>query len=134
MGELAQKTVNGQLVFYDSSYPYRWLDAFGPAVVKIIEEFQQAHFQADDSLAAWNTTLVEAGAGETTLALVNGSATGELIITADANDNDGANVQAKGECFKLAGMLPAYFGMRLKVSEATQSDFMVGLCITDGEN
>lgn len=131
MGVYAEKTVHGQKVIYDSSYEHRWLDAYGPAVTKVIEEFVQANFQADDSLAAWNTTLVETGAGETTLALVGGSATGELLITTDAADNDGANVQAKGEAFILSGSLPCYFGIRLKAGEATQSDFLVGLCITD---
>lgn len=131
MGVYAERTVNGQKVAYDSSYAHRWLNAWGPAVNKLIEEFVQTCFEAADTPAAWTVTLVETGAGETTLALVGGSSSGELLITTDAADNDGANMQAKGEAFLLSGNLPAYFGIRFKASEATQSDFLAGLCITN---
>lgn len=131
MGVLAQKTVNGQLVYYESGYEYRWLDAFGPAVNKVLEEFVHGRVASADTLAGWTTTLVEGGGGESTVALVQGSDSGELLLTSDAADNDGINLQLLGEAFKFAGNLPLYFGIKLKANEATQDDFLVGLCITD---
>lgn len=126
--------VDSQLVFYDDSEPQRWLDAFGPDVVKFIEEFVNTPFASADNLAGWKTTLVEGGGGDTTLALEAGATGGVLLLTTDLNENDGANVQALGEAFKLAAGKECYFGAKFKVSEATQSDFMLGLVITDAEN
>ncbi len=131
MGVYAEKTVHGQLVMYDSSYEHRWLDAFGPAVNKLVEHFVMTPFASADNPAAWTVTLVEGGAGESTVALVDGSDSGELLLTTDNADNDGISMQLKGEAFKLAGNLPLYFGIRFKCNEATQDDFLVGLAITD---
>lgn len=124
------KWVNGALVFIDSQYKQRWLDAIGPSVCKFLEDFVGTPFASADNPAAWTATLVEGGGGETTVALTDGAG-GLLLITTDANENDGANLQVTKEAFKLASGKPCYFGVRLKISEATQSDFLVGLCITD---
>lgn len=117
----------GNLVMLDGQ---SWFDAFGPNVVKFLDEFVNTPFDGADAPAAYTVTLVEGGAGETTVALKAGGDGGVLLITADAADNDGANIQAKGEAFKPL-TYPIYFGARVKISEATQSDFLVGLCITD---
>lgn len=125
------KWVQGNLVFYDSRYEHRWLDAIGPTVTKALEEFVFTPFSAADSPSGYTTTLVELGAGETTVALLAATVPeGNLLITADANENDGANIQRLGEAFLLAANKPCYFGARFKVNEATQSDFILGLCIT----
>lgn len=121
------KWVNGSLVFYEGQ---RWLDAIGPNVCKLLEDFVGAHIPAADAPAGWTVTLTEGGGGETTIALTDGVG-GLLLITTDANDNDGANLQVTKEAFKLASGKPCYFGIRFKISEAAQSDFLVGLCITD---
>lgn len=131
MGTCGSTTVNGQIVFFDRDYAHRWLEAFGPDVVKVIENFVQTPFSGADAPAAWTTTLVEGGAGETTVALMGGANGGQLLITTDAAENDGANMQLQGEAFSFASAWQAYFGIRFKASEATQSDFLVGLCITD---
>lgn len=122
------KFVRGNLVYYDGQ---RWLDAVGPNVIKFSEHFVQTPFASADNMAGWTTTLVEAGASETTVALKGGADGGVLLITTDAAENDGANIQLQGEAFTFASAYPCYFGARLKVSDATQSDFLVGLCITD---
>lgn len=119
--------MHGNLVFLNGQ---SWFDAIGPNVVKFIDEFVNTPFDGADTPAAYTVTLVEAGAGETTVALKAGADGGTLLITTDAADNDGANIQAKGEAFK-AVTYPLYFGARFKISEATQSDFFVGLSITD---
>lgn len=121
------KYLRGNLVFYDGQ---SWIDAIGPNVVKFVEEFVNTPFEAADTPGAFTVTLVEGGAGETTVALKAGADGGVLLITTDAAENDGANIQAKGEAFKPA-TYPVYFGCRFKIAEATQSDFLIGLCITD---
>lgn len=125
---IRSRYTRGNLVFLDGQ---RWFDAFGPNVVKFLEEFVNTPFEAADTPGAWAVTLVEGGNGDTTVALAAGAEGGELLITTDDAENDGANIQAKGEAFKLASNKPLYFGCRFKVSEATQADFLIGLCITD---
>jgi hypothetical protein len=124
------KWVNGNLVYVDSANKQRWLDAIGPNVCKFLEDFVATPFASADTPAAWTVTLVEAGGGESTVALTDGAG-GLLLITTDANENDGVNMQVTKEAFKLASDKPCYFGVRFKISGATESDFIVGLCITD---
>jgi len=124
------KYVNGNLVFVDAANKQRWLDAVGPNVCKFMDDFVATPFASADTPANWTVTLVETGGAESTVALADGVG-GLLLITTDAFDNDGVNMQVTKEAFKLASGKPCYFGTRLKISEATQSDFLVGLCITD---
>ena len=56
---------------------------------------------------------------------------GALLLTNDDADNDLDFLQLKGESFKLSSSKRAYFSARFKVSDATQSDFVMGLQITD---
>ncbi len=53
------------------------------------------------------------------------------MLTNAAGDNDLDFLQLKGESFKLSSSKRAYFSARFKVSDATQSDFVMGLGITD---
>lgn len=122
------KWVNGALVFYEGQ---RWFDAIGPNVCKFLEDFVGTRFATADNMAGWTTTLVEAGVGETTVAPVTSWTGGAVVITTDANENDGANLQLLGEAFKLVSGKPLYFGIKFQASEATQSDFFAGLAITD---
>ncbi len=127
MGNVFTKAVGQSLVQYDSALPYRWFDAVGPTAVKVLEEFQQTAFASANNMAACTTTLVNAS----TVALVAGANGGQVLISTAGAENDGANIQFLGEAFSFASPWEAYFGIRFKVSEATQSDFLVGLCITD---
>lgn len=77
----------------------------------------------------YTLTTVEAGAGDAT-EVVSGPA-GLLTLTNDAEDNDSDQIQWIGEPFKLAANKSLWFEARLKVSDATQSDLICGLCITD---
>ena len=78
----------------------------------------------------WTITTTEAGGGSASEA-VTSSAGGALLITNDAADNDADFFNLKGEGFKLSSSKKAYFSARFKVSDATQSDFVMGLQITD---
>ena len=139
MASVHSKWINGALVFYQSNYGQRWLDVIGPSVVKVKEEFQQGDWAvaAGDATGinreGWLLTFVEVGAGGQLASLVGGADGGELLITTAGNEDDGINMQVVGECFNpsLTTDYPFYFGIRFKVSEATQSDFVAGLCITD---
>lgn len=127
------KWINGNLVYHDSKYKYRFYDAFGPTVCKYVDDF--VRMPVDDTTGdptEWNLTIVEVGAGDTVTSLESGVAGGVLLITNAGNDNDGLQAQLKGEAFKLASGKPLYFGVKLKISSATQSDLMVGLCINEG--
>jgi hypothetical protein len=126
------KWVQGNLVFYDSQYEQRWLDAIGPTITKVLEEFVATPFSAADSPSGYTTTEVDVGLGDTTVTLLAATIPGgHLVIAAAQNENDGAQIQRLGEAFLLANNKPCYFGARFKVSEATQSDFDIGLCITN---
>jgi len=80
--------------------------------------------------ADWTITTTEAGAGDATEALTD-EQFGALLITNDAADNDADFFQKKGESFKFVSGKKLAFACRFKVSDATQSDVVVGLQITD---
>ncbi len=78
----------------------------------------------------WTLTTVELGAGSATEALGD-EAFGALVVTNDAADNDSDFFQKLGESFLLTAGKKAWFKTRLKISDATQSEFYAGLMITD---
>lgn len=84
------------------------------------------HYVAGD----WTSTETEAGAGDTVIALTDGEG-GVLLVTNDAADNDATFLQKKGESFKFAAGKRTFFESRIKTSDATQSDIVIGLQITD---
>lgn len=140
MSSVHSHWINGNLVFYQSNYMQRWLDVMGPAVVKVVDEFQFGNYAiaagdgSPQTRQGWLNTYVEAGAGgDHTEALTDGADGGVLLITTDDGEDDGVNKQAIGEAFNfsLTNKWPAYFGIRFKVSDATQSDWVAGFCLTD---
>lgn len=78
----------------------------------------------------WTITTTEAGAGSATEALTDADG-GALLITNDAADNDADFFQKVGESFKFEAGKRLLFKARFKVSDATQSDIVMGLQITD---
>lgn len=78
----------------------------------------------------WTITTTEAGVGSATEALTDVDG-GALLITNDAADNDADFFQKIGEGFLMASGKKAAFKARFKVSDATQSDFVIGLQVTD---
>lgn len=55
-----------------------------------------------------------------------------IYIMTDSAENDGESLQIMGEPFYLNSTTkPCFFGTKILMSEATQSDVLVGLCITD---
>lgn len=78
----------------------------------------------------WTITTTEAGSGAATEALTSYQG-GALLVTNDDADNDLDFLQLKGEAFKYVAGKNLFFKAKLKVSDATQSDFVMGLGITD---
>jgi hypothetical protein len=126
MANVHSKRVLGNLIFYDTTHQ-RWLQGIGPDVRTYILDTAGEPFAGADNPSSMTVTLVEAGAGETTVALSDNT----LLITADANENDGANLQVTGEAFDLASGNYVYFGINFQTNDATQTDILAGLCITD---
>jgi hypothetical protein len=124
MTALESTWIRNQLVYLDSQYTQRWQDAYGPNVTKYVQEMVEWHPDTH------TLTSVEVGAGSSVIA-ITGAKGGVAVITNAANEDDGLSIQLKGESFRLNGGHPLYFGTRLKISDATQSDLLVGLCITD---
>lgn len=111
----------------------RIVQAVGPDVVQYVNDFVggPGTDAAFDAAGEWTITRVEAGAGESTLTRTD-AVGGALLVTTDAADNDGINMQLIGESFEITSDQELYFGaFGLKISDATQSDFFVGLAITD---
>lgn len=75
----------------------------------------------------WTVTETDAGA---TQALADGDG-GLLLITNTAADNDLVALQKKGNSFTFESGKRLFFEARFKVSDATQSDLVMGLQVTD---
>ena len=78
----------------------------------------------------WTITTTEDGTGSATEALADGDG-GLLLVTNAAGDNDNDFFQLKKEGFKYESGKQLAFQMRFKTSDATQSDIVAGLQLTD---
>lgn len=87
------------------------------------------YFNDFDNYVSGNWTVTETQAGATQ-ALTDADG-GVLLLTNSAADDDLNALQKIGESFKFEAGKKLFFKARLKVSDATQSDFVMGLQITD---
>jgi hypothetical protein len=85
----------------------------------------------------WLTTIIDAGAGTTTVEITD-AANGVMLITTAGNEDDGAMLQWQGgnaasvaETFTFVAGKRVWFACRFQMSEVTQSDFICGLAIAD---
>lgn len=107
-----------------------WRDCPNPALLPPTVGFAYVNDFVTWSADDWTATEVEAGTGNTTIGIIDGEG-GVLGIVCDANENDGGQIQLKGEMFKLAATNRVWFDARVNiVHESTQSDFAVGLATT----
>jgi len=86
------------------------------------------YFDDFDTYVAADWTVTETGVATQALADVDG---GVLLITNAAADDDASFSNKVGESFLMESGKPSFFKARIAVSDATQSDFVVGLQITD---
>ena len=129
MPQVRSRRINGNLAYW-STHQKRILDGLGEGVVKFITDFTS--FPVDDTTGdptEYTSTVVEAGSGNTTIASTDKSG-GAVLITTAANENDGGSYQLLGESFKTDGN-ELYFGTSIATNEATQSDLLIGLSVTD---
>jgi len=85
-------------------------------------------FDDFDTYTAAQSTVTAVGAGTTALTDVDG---GAILLTNAAADNDSRFHQKVGESFLPASGKKMFFAIRFAVSDATQSDWVCGLQVTD---
>jgi hypothetical protein len=88
-------------------------------------------FQGFDAATHWTSTAVGAGAYD-----IADGVGGYLTMTNAAADDDSLELQhhiatQSGETWTLVAGKPLWFEVKAAVSDATQSDYVIGLCITD---
>ena len=96
-------------------------------------KFHQQTLDFDEYAAGdWTITTVELGAGSATEALTSADG-GVLLLTNAAGDDDYDSLQwgAPYESYLYEAGKDFFFKCRVKVSDATQTDMIVGLHITD---
>lgn len=105
-----------------------------PDPTKVVTFFDDFH---DYDSSQWVVTTTEAGTGTASEA-VQDEVGGVLKLTNDDADDDNDFLQWDGvsssggtETFKITTSERAWFKARFKVSDATQSDFVIGLQIID---
>lgn len=86
-------------------------------------------FEDFNYFTAANWTVTAVGVTPTT-ALTTGNG-GLLLITNTAADNDACFLDKVGSSFLLDATKEAWFKCRFKVNDATQSDVVIGLQVTD---
>lgn len=113
-----QRITDNAYGFKDDRYPARWVEAFGTVQKALI----------DSTWRAGDWTVTATGTSPITASVL---ADAVALITTAATDFAGDNIQFTGSQFKLEAGKPCYFGAKLTVSDATQSDLLVGLCGVD---
>ena len=125
--------IRGALAYWET-HRMRLVDAIGANVIKW--ELRPDTAGLEDQGATGTdphgavTTVVEAGAGTSEITASKTAGYAAELVTA-ANENDGISVQFADENFEFTGDQDVYFGIELEINDVTQSDFLVGLCITD---
>lgn len=85
-------------------------------------------FNDFDTYVAADWIVIETGNATQALGAADG---GTLVVTNAAADNDACFMQNAIASFLLSATKKSFFKCRFKVSDATQSDFQLGLIITD---
>lgn len=86
------------------------------------------YFNDFDTYLASEWVVTSVGAATRALTDADG---GVLLLTNAAADDDSTFLDKVGESFLLASGKKAFFKARFKVSDATQSDLVIGLQVTD---
>lgn len=85
-------------------------------------------FTSDYLATDWTITALQ---GTNTIAVDTDDPNGVLRLTTGATENDGSGYQGKIECWRLAANKALEFEARFKINDVTQTDFVIGLQITD---
>ena len=114
MGQVESTTIHNHLVLRDNLLTHRWFDAFGPSIVQY--RMNTAACPTDDATGMPT---------EFTNTLVGASTFAHTDVLG------GAELGGAGENVSFSTDYPCYFSVKLQLSEATQSDFLAGFCVTD---
>lgn len=120
------------------SYVFGTFGAPDPSkYITFFNDFMRYDAAATGTSHDWLTTITQAGSGSATAALADENG-GVLLVTNDDADDDNYFAQWQGmntsnvvEPFKFIVGKKTWFKARLKTSDATQSDIVIGLQITD---
>ena len=129
MADLHSRRIRGNQAFWDG-HRKRLIHAIGPDVIQY--DLQPGHLVglAGAAPPGWTETVVEVGTGTSDFI---GTATAGYVgnIVTAANDNDGWSGQLSGSSFELTADQDLYFGCEFEINDVTQSDFFMGLAVTD---
>lgn len=128
MGQTHSRRDGGNVVFWET-HRHRVVDVIGPGVlakVNLAQDLQPNTIDPD----GWTTTVVEAGAGTSEIDPSTTEGYFADVVTA-ANEDDGTQTQAPGAAFMCEAGRKWYAGLKFKINDATQSDILFGVCITD---
>ena len=89
------------------------------------------YFNDFHNYTAGDWTVTAVGISTIATTTTTGFQGGALVFTGDVNDNDGVQAQLVQESFKLAVGKKVWLRTRFKLSDATDSDALIGLAITD---
>jgi len=120
---------NNALVFWDT-HRKRLVSAVGTSVIAYELRADVANAAGTDP-TGWTTTVVEAGAGGDSDILPATDAGYAWNLVTDNAEDDGVSAQLLGTPFELTSDQHLYFGVEFKINDVTQSDFFLGLAVTD---
>ena len=129
MANIHSRRIRGNLAFHDTHLK-RLVDAIGPDVTKYFLEPNVAGAAGTDP-TGWTTTMVEAGAGGDSNVLPATDAGYAWNVVTDNADNDGVSTQLLGTPFELTSDQDLYCGFEFEINDVTNSDFFLGLAVTD---
>jgi hypothetical protein len=114
---------NGAKIYCDDTRPWRVYGGYGEG---LREWHLYPGLPCDDttnSPTEWIAT--QTGTSPTTVGVVQGY---PLLITTAATEYNGANLQLRGSQAKFAALKEFRLRGKIKLSDATQSDFLFGAC------
>lgn len=124
-------SIRDNMVLRNTVNTWQWYDAAGPEVVKYVTHFEA--LATDDTTGdptEFTQTVVEVGAGDSTAVLTTTKG-GALLMTSAGNENDGVQLQLKGEAWQLNTSHQCYFGVQFAINDVDQVDALLGLAMTD---
>jgi len=108
-----------------TTYRKFWQDLPRMDFLEWVNDFSKT---SDYTAGDWTITALQ---GTNTIAISTGVENGILVLTTGATENDGSGYQQKIEAFLPQAGKAIEFEARFKIDDVTQSDFILGLQITD---
>lgn len=114
---------NGGIILQDNVYPWKVFGGFGDGIRAWA---LGAGTDSDDTTNSPQAFIAtQGGTSPLTVGEVQGY---PLLLTTGATEYNGSNIQLRGATAKLVAAKQAFLRGKFKLSDATQSDFLFGLC------